>query len=110
MASKNVHEVNDLNFEAEVIQSQVPVLVDFSAVWCQPCKALAPIVDQVADENVGTYKVTKVDIDESPATARRFGDYLASEKVQALLRVFGKDRYGEAMYNDATATARVVAD
>ena len=44
------------------------------------------------------------------ATARRFGDYLVSEKVQALLRVFGKDRYGEAMYNDATATARVVAD
>ncbi len=73
MASKNVHEVNDLNFEAEVLQSNVPVLVDFSAVWCQPCKALAPIVDQVADEHVGTYKVTKVDIDESPATARRFG-------------------------------------
>ena len=72
-SSKNVLDVNDLNFETEVLQSQVPVLVDFSAVWCQPCKALAPIVDQVADEHVGTYKVTKVDIDESPATARRFG-------------------------------------
>jgi thioredoxin 1 len=72
-SSKNVLDVNDLNFDTEVLQSQVPVLVDYSAVWCQPCKALAPIVDQVADETVGTYKVTKIDIDESPATARRFG-------------------------------------
>ena len=72
MASKNVIDVSDLNFDAEVLQSPVPVLVDFSAVWCQPCKALAPIVDQVADEFTGTYKVTKVDIDESPLTARRF--------------------------------------
>jgi thioredoxin 1 len=72
-SSKNVLDVNDLNFETEVLQSKVPVLVDFSAVWCQPCKALAPIVDQVADETVGTFKVTKIDIDESPATARRFG-------------------------------------
>jgi thioredoxin 1 len=73
MASKNVVVVNDLNFESEVLNSSTPVLVDFTATWCGPCKVLAPIVDKLADEFPGTYKVAKLDIDEAPQTAQKFG-------------------------------------
>lgn len=73
MAGKNVQAVNDLNFDSEVLQSDVPVLVDFTAAWCGPCRQIAPLVDQLADEYVGKVKVTKLDIDESPGTAQRFG-------------------------------------
>lgn len=73
MAGKNVHTVNDLNFDAEVLKSDVPVLVDFTATWCGPCRQLAPLVDQVADEYAGRVKVTKVDIDDSPGTASKYG-------------------------------------
>lgn len=72
MAGKNVIELTDDNFESEVLKSNVPVLVDFTATWCGPCKQLAPIVDKIADENVGKYKVAKVDIDDCPGIAQRF--------------------------------------
>jgi thioredoxin 1 len=72
MAGKNVAVVNDLNFDSEVVSSEVPVLVDFTATWCGPCRQIAPLVDQLADEFVGRAKVVKLDIDESPGTARRF--------------------------------------
>ena len=73
MASEHIKVFNDLNFDEEVLKSDVPVLVDFTATWCGPCKALAPIVDQVATELSGTVKVGKLDIDESPVTAGKFG-------------------------------------
>jgi thioredoxin 1 len=73
MGGKNVSAVNDLNFDTEVLQSDVPVLVDFTATWCGPCRQIAPLIDQVADEYEGRLKVTKVDIDESPGTAQKFG-------------------------------------
>ena len=73
MAGANVHAVNDLNFDTEVLQSGDPVLVDFSAVWCGPCKQIAPLIDQLADEYVGKVKVTHLDIDESPGTASKYG-------------------------------------
>jgi thioredoxin 1 len=73
MASEKVIPVNDLNFDTEVIQSALPVLVDFTATWCAPCRAVAPIVDQLAGEYDGRVKVTKLDIDEAPATAQKFG-------------------------------------
>lgn len=73
MAGNNVKPVNDLNFESEVVKSDVPVLVDFTATWCGPCRQIAPLVDQLADEYEGRAKVVKLDIDESPETARRFG-------------------------------------
>jgi|SRR5690606_4715265 len=72
MAGKNVGVVNDLNFDTEVVSSDVPVLVDFTATWCGPCRQIAPLVDQLADEYAGRAKVVKLDIDESPDTARRF--------------------------------------
>ena len=73
MAGKNVHEFNELNFDEEVIKSDVPVLVDFTATWCGPCKAIAPLVDQLADEYEGKVKIGKLDIDNSPGIAQRFG-------------------------------------
>jgi thioredoxin 1 len=69
---EKVIPVNDLNFEAEVLNSTVPVLVDFSATWCQPCRAIAPLVDQLAGEYEGRVKVTALDIDESPGTAQKY--------------------------------------
>jgi thioredoxin 1 len=73
MASTNLQVFNDLNFEQEVLSSNVPVLVDFTATWCGPCKALAPIVDALADELSGQVKVGKLDIDDSPLTAGKYG-------------------------------------
>jgi thioredoxin 1 len=72
-SSNNVQVFNDLNFETEVLTSNVPVLVDFTATWCGPCRQLSPIVDQLANELVGQVKVGKVDIDDSPVTAGRYG-------------------------------------
>lgn len=71
--SKNVIAVNEKTFDAEVLKSDTPVLVDFSATWCGPCKALAPVVDKLADDAAGRYKVVTVDIDESPAIASKYG-------------------------------------
>src|SRR5215218_4358310 len=73
MASKNVQTFNEMNFESEVLKSDVPVLVDFTATWCGPCKALAPIIDKVADEFEGKVKVGKVDIDDAAAIATKYG-------------------------------------
>jgi thioredoxin 1 len=73
MASDLVTTVTDASFDAEVMHSDKPVLLDFTAVWCGPCKALAPIVEDVAREYGTQLKVAKLDIDNSPATAARFG-------------------------------------
>jgi thioredoxin 1 len=73
MAGANVLEINDLNFDTEVIKSSVPFLLDFSAVWCGPCRVLGPIVEKVADDFKGQVKVGKLDIDDSPATTSKFG-------------------------------------
>jgi thioredoxin 1 len=73
MASEKVIVLDDNNFEAEVLQSSVPVLVDFWASWCAPCKAIAPLVDALASEYEGKVKVGKVNVDESPATPAKYG-------------------------------------
>lgn len=67
-----VHDVTDATFEAEVIRSELPVLVDLYADWCQPCKQVAPVVAQLARELAGKIKVVKVDVDKSPMVAQTF--------------------------------------
>ena len=66
-------EINEGNFEDEVVKSELPVMVDFWATWCGPCKMLAPVVAEIAAEREGTLKVGKVNVDESPGLAARFG-------------------------------------
>jgi thioredoxin 1 len=66
-------EINESNFGGEVLQSNQPVLVDFWAEWCGPCKMLAPLLDEIATEQAGRVKVAKVNVDANPALAARFG-------------------------------------
>ncbi|MDD2320769.1 MAG: thioredoxin [Geobacteraceae bacterium] len=73
MASEKVLVLGDSNFETEVLQSPIPVLVDFWASWCAPCKAIAPLVDSLAGDYEGKIKVGKVNVDESPATPAKYG-------------------------------------
>lgn len=73
MASANVKELTDGNFEAEVLRADVPTLVDFWAVWCGPCKQIAPIVDAVADEYKGRLKVAKMDVDHHQIVPQQYG-------------------------------------
>jgi thioredoxin 1 len=70
---KTTVEISETNFEAEVLKSGQPVLVDFWAEWCGPCKMLAPLLDEIAAEQGGRVKVARVNVDDQPALAARFG-------------------------------------
>lgn len=71
--SEHIHHVTDASFEAEVIKADLPVLVDYWAEWCGPCKMIAPILDEVARDYAGKLRVAKVNIDENQDTPARFG-------------------------------------
>ena len=73
MASENVKQFTDANFDAEVLKSSVPVLVDFWAEWCMPCRMLGPTIDQLAEEFKGKIKVGKVDTDNNRNISVQFG-------------------------------------
>jgi thioredoxin 1 len=68
----HIFEADDSNFDSQVVQEQRPVLVDFSATWCGPCKKLEPLVHEIAAEYDGRLKVVKVDVDRAPNTAAKF--------------------------------------
>jgi thioredoxin 1 len=71
--SKNIHYVTDETFATEVLQAQQPVLVDYWAEWCGPCKMIAPILDEIAEQYAGRLKVAKLNIDDNQATPASYG-------------------------------------
>ncbi|GAC1465071.1 MAG: thioredoxin TrxA [Desulfuromonadaceae bacterium] len=73
MANENVLAFTDANFDREVLQSGIPVLVDCWATWCAPCKAIAPLIDTIADEYAGKVRVGKVNVDENQAIPGKYG-------------------------------------
>jgi len=73
MAGNGIVEVTDSNFDQDVLKSETPVLVDFWAAWCTPCRAIAPIVDELATEYAGKVKIGKMDVDSNSATPMRYG-------------------------------------
>ncbi|MBU0516015.1 MAG: thioredoxin [Proteobacteria bacterium] len=72
MSDKVLH-ISDDQFDAEVLKSDVPAMVDFWAAWCGPCRAIAPVVEELADDYVGRVKFTKMNVDENPKTPSQFG-------------------------------------
>lgn len=73
MAAESIVELSDSIFESEVIESDIPVLVDFWAPWCGPCRALAPVIDEISNDFHGKVKVGKVNVDENPEISMKFG-------------------------------------
>jgi thioredoxin 1 len=100
-----VADFTDANFESEVVQSTEPVLVDFWAPWCGPCRMIAPVVEELAGEYAGSIKIGKVNIDDSPNTAQSYGVssiptlmvFKAGEVVERFVGVQPKNRLQEAL-------------
>ena len=105
MATKNILEVTDKDFQALVLDSNEPVLVDFWAEWCGPCRQLAPTIDALAEEFQGKAKVAKIDVDANGDTAARYGIrsipsvlvFKGGQLVEQLIGRQSKDTYVEAL-------------
>ena len=99
MSSQNVHTFTDANFQTEVLMSEVPVLVDFWAEWCGPCRAMSPTIDAVADGTAGKAKIGKVDIDNNREIAMKYSItaiptvmiFKKGEKVKSLVGLKKKE-------------------
>ena len=101
----NTVTLSDQNFQTEVIQSTIPVLVDFSAEWCGPCKMLAPVIEELADEYAGRIKVGRLDIDDNRQSPAQYGiqgvpTLIIFQNAQAVKKFVGlipKDKITEAL-------------
>jgi thioredoxin 1 len=100
-----VQEINDANFESEVLNSDQVVLVDFWAPWCGPCRQIAPVVEQLAGENAGSAKVVKVNVDDASNSAQSYGVnsiptlmvFKGGEVVDRFVGVHPKSRLQQAL-------------
>jgi len=108
MASANVLELNSNNWETEVLQSPIPVLVDFWATWCGPCRMIAPTIESLADQYAGRIKVGKVDVDDNQELAARYRvtsipQVCIFKNGQEVARIVGA--YPKKAYEDAIEQA-----
>ena len=100
-----VTEITDSNFRSEVLESTSPVLVDFWAPWCGPCRMITPVVEELADENAGSAKIVKLNIDQSPGAAQSYGVssiptlmvFKGGEVVERFVGVQAKSRLQQAI-------------
>ncbi len=105
MASENVLEFTDGNFESDVVQSELPVLVDFWAEWCQPCKMLTPTIEELATEYEGKVKIGKVDTDSNREVSIKYGVsaiptimlFNGGEVVKKFVGLTSKDQFQAAL-------------
>ncbi len=105
MASENVKEFNTTNWEQEVLKSDQPVLVDFWATWCMPCRRLSPVIDRIADQFAGRVKVGKLNTEESPEVAT---DYNISGIPQLLVFKGGQENTRVAGLQSESEVAKML--
>ena len=106
--AEGIKEVSDATFDAEVIKSEIPVLVDFWAPWCGPCKAIAPVLEEISKNYEGRLKIMKCNVDDNPSTPSSFGIraiptlifFKGGENVEQIVGMVDKTKLEQAINNN----------